>query len=200
MRFRAYIQFWHEVLRDHVAIERVTREGSYDEFIATYKRIDRNIMYGSGGRKLLSDALSNNDIASRIKIANKLLDDGADVRLGNPLIIYRRAHDHDFESEQPLLRRIIELGTDINRPLNKWGTPLIALASMFRFKGSVLIPFYDIYFAQDDLNLSVMSGPAKHSYSAYNQIQKIAKLRPELLRRADAHLITHNRPKLTDAL
>lgn len=187
MTYQEVRQFWHAVLRDHGAIERAAKKGSYQDFMAIYKRVDRNIVYG-GARSLLGDALVNPDFVARIQIAHKLLDDRADVNLQNALVRYMTTQDHDFVAEQPLLERIIQAGADINRPVGRWGTPLVALAAQFRFNESRLLPFYDVYFAQPHLDLNVVEGLPKHRLTTYEQIKKMQQLRPILVARAEARL------------
>ena len=163
------------------------RRGSVEEFEAAYDPSRKDTAYATGS--LLSLALQNPDHAARVAIANRLLDDGADVTEHDPVHVLCAHGDHDFEAEPALLKRMLDAGADVNKVLPRFGTPLEALASVMKFEDDELAPFYDVLFARPDLDLG------RESESGRTVVENIRKLPPpkrgDLMARADAHLADH---------
>jgi ankyrin repeat protein len=150
----------------------------------------RNSDASSIADELLLRSLGNNDVTARIAIASQLLDDGADPAAQykdgvNTLHVLLGGGLHDFEAEVPLLKRLLDGGADINKVIRKFGTPLETLAAQFKFSDETLAPFYDVWFARDDLDLLQTS---VHDRSVYANVQKWVQRREALVARMDAHL------------
>lgn len=185
-----------KITRDNVAIDTAAHEGNYADFMAVYSPADTQL--NLAGHSLLASALTNANIDARLAIANQLLNDSALVTgYDNPLIAYMTTNNHDFNREVPLLQRVIAGGVDLNKPVGRWETPLFALAAMFRFKETQLSPFYDVFFAQPNLDFGVICNVSKDSQ--YRAIEKISELRPNLLQRTNAYLARHNLTRPADA-
>jgi hypothetical protein len=160
---------------------------SYDDFARVYVRSDAS----SIADRLLLGSLGNNDPAARIAIATRLLDDGADPAAEysggvTTLHVLLGRGVHDFESEVPLLDRLLDGGADVNKVIRKFGTPLETLAAQFKFSDETLAPLYDVLFARDDLDLSQTS---LHDSSVYANVQKWVPIRAALAARMDEYLL-----------
>src|SRR5690349_2352237 len=110
-------------------------QGTAEEFRAAYQPGTANEALDPAGRTLLHVALGNNDPASRVAIAEALLDDGADATTLSGAERYTVLHilfgrlTHDFELEAPLLKRLLDAGADVNAVAADVGTPLQTLAA-----------------------------------------------------------------------
>ncbi|WP_426245469.1 hypothetical protein [Nocardioides sp. LHG3406-4] len=175
---------------DDSALHGAAARGSYDEFEAVYDPSEAKKDFS--GASLLGLALGNGDPAARVAIANRLLDDGADVMAhGDELHVLLGATAHDFEAEPALLRRMLDAGADVNRVVPRFGTPLETLADVFKFSDATLAPFYDVLFDRPDLDLLQQGNFDK---SVYANIQQISAKRADLLARADAYLTARGIP------
>lgn len=99
---------------------------------------------GFAGDSLLTMALGNGHLEGRVAIANRLLDDGADVTIWHPLHALVGQNRHDFAAEPPLLQRLLDLGADVNAVVPNFGAPLETAAVNFQFSDRDLTPFYDV--------------------------------------------------------
>lgn len=160
---------------------------SYDEFLSVYDAPE-GADASSIADDLLLRSLANNDVAARIAIAGRLLDDGADPAAeeggATTLHVLLGRGVHDFEAEAPLLKRLLDGGADINKVIERFGTPLETLAAQFKFSDDALAPFYDVLFARADLDLQRTS---LHDRSVYANVEKWAQLRSALIARMDQH-------------
>ena len=139
---------------DESELHRVATEGTLEEFDAVYDAALCNHTFDDDkSQTLLMLVLRHREPAIRVVLAQRLLDDGADVRKGIPLHVMGRAYDHDFEGEPPMLARMLDVGADVNLVVPRDGTPLEAFAQTFKFTDDQLAPFYDVFFARDDLDL-----------------------------------------------
>ena len=163
------------------------------EFLADY---DPSLARWAGedGSTLLMRALRNSDPASRVAIATRLLDDGADAGAAteghvNALHVLLSATAHDFTAEAPLLARLLDEGADINADSgSRWGTPLQTLSRTLKFSDESLAPFYDILFARPDLDVTTPSSVGRSvTESAHASIRR----RGDLLARCHAHTNEH---------
>ncbi|MDN3445532.1 hypothetical protein [Microbacterium sp. APC 3901] len=146
------------------------------------------------GLTLLMRALRNGDPASRVAIATRLLDDGADAGASteshvNVLHLLLSATAHDFTAEAPLLARLIDEGADINADSgSRWGTPLQTLSRTLKFSDETLAPFYDVLFARPDLDVTT---PSSVGRSVTESAQAAIRRRADLLARCHAHTKEH---------
>jgi hypothetical protein len=146
------------------------------------------------GSTLLMRALRNGDPASRVAIATRLLDDGADAGAAtksqvNALHVLLSATAHDFIAEAPLLTRLLEGGADINADSgSRWGTPLQTLSRTLKFSDEALAPFYDVLFARPELDVTT---PSRVGRSVTESAQAAIRRRADLLARCQAHTNQH---------
>lgn len=158
----------------------------YEPSLATWAEKD--------GTTLLMRALRNGDPASRVAIATRLLDDGADAGAAteshvNALHVLLSATAHDFTAETPLLARLLDAGAYINADSGKrWGTPLQTLSRTFKFSDEELAPFYDVLFARPDLDVTTASSVGR---SVTDSAQAAIDHRADLLARCQAHTSQH---------
>ena len=158
----------------------------YEPSLATWAEKD--------GMTLLMRALRNGDPASRVAIATRLLDDGADASAAtdsqvNALHVLLSATSHDFIAEAPLLARLIDEGADINADSgSQWGAPLQTLGRTFKFPDEALGPFYDVLFARPDLDVTTANSKGR---SVTESAQAAIGHRADLLARCHAHTDQH---------
>ncbi|MBT2486172.1 MULTISPECIES: hypothetical protein [unclassified Microbacterium] len=163
------------------------------EFLAAYEP-SLATWAGEDGTTLLMRALRNDDPASRVAIATRLLDDGADAGAAtesgaNALHVLLSATAHDFTAETPLLARLLDEGADINADSgSRWGTPLQTLSRTFKFSDEKLAPFYDVLFARPDLDVTT---PSRRGSSVTESAQAAIRRRADLLARCQAHTNQH---------
>lgn len=162
--------------------------GSFDEFMSEYKPADATDP--EAGERLLKRAVTNGDIAARVAIATRLLDDGADPAQAtedgaNVLHALLGARDHDFAAEAPLLERLIAGGADINKVIARFGTPLETATVDSAFTESELAPVYDVFFAQPDLDLLQTSLAGR---AVIDRLRDSFEDRTDLVARAEAYL------------
>ena len=170
--------------RDTNALYAALGRGTLEQFLAVYE--PAYVHYdGFSGTTLLELALSNGNLEGRVAIANKLLDDGADVTVGIPLHILVAGNNHDIEAEAPLLERMLELGADVNKVTRKSGTPLEAAAERFKYSDKTLTPFYDVLLARPDLDLLQ---PGLDGRPVLVNLRKWYAKRGELVERCEALL------------
>ena len=141
-----------------------------------------------GAASALRDALANPDPASRVAIASRLLDDGADATYSGEggvnlvhILFHHRAHD--IMAEAPLLQRLLDGGADINQYGRKFGPPLMVLISNTGLREAALDPFYDVLFSRGDLDFEVRADAAKPPRSMRQRIEMAEQRRPGLLHR-----------------
>lgn len=163
----------------------LAKNASIDEFDAAYTPDMAG--YEPEGTGALGGALVNTDLAARLHIAHRLLDDGANAagRDGqtNLLHIYFGTTSHDIEAEAPLLRRLIDGGADLNARHPKWGTPLLVLLRNNRLDDDDLGPFYDVIFSTPGIDFDVpASRPKEKQLTLAQRIEAWADYRPEMYR------------------
>ena len=169
--------------RDTSALHAALTRGTFADFEAVYD--SAWVSYEFEHDTLLSLALTNADSPSRVAIAHKLLDDGADVRKATPLHRFLARNEHDFVAEAPLLKRLLDAGADINEVDSKVGTPLETLAAKFKFSDATLTPFYDVILARPDLDLLQ---PGLDGRTVLVNLRKWSAKRGELVIRAEQTL------------
>ncbi|WP_145735553.1 hypothetical protein [Saccharopolyspora dendranthemae] len=139
----------------------MARSGSVDDFLALYEPSMATGWTDSSGRSLLHCVLANKDPAARVALANRVLDDGADAsalteegRTAAHVLLAQKRHDPPAEA--PLLERLFDGGADVNHVVKaeQAGTPLYALAEQFQFPDEFFAPYYDVFFARPDLDLT----------------------------------------------
>lgn len=146
------------------------------------------------GSTLLMRALRNGDPASRVAIATRLLDDGADAGAAtesqvNALHVLLSATAHDFIAEAALLARLLDEGADINADSgSRWGTPLQTLCRTLKFSDETLAPFYDVLFARPELDVTT---PSSVGRSVTESARAAIRRRADLLARCHAHTNQH---------
>lgn len=169
--------------RDTNALHAALTHGTLEDLEKVYEPAWVNYEFESG--TLLTLALMNNDTEQRVAIANRLLDDGVDVRHGSPLHVLLGSNDHDFEAEVPLLERLLDAGADVNEVIAKFGTPLESLAAKMRFSDAELRPFYDVLLARPDLDLLQ---PSVDKRTVLGNLRKMFALRGDLVTRVEQTL------------
>jgi len=172
--------------RDTDALYGALARGSLDDVLAVYRKRWVRYEYGEG-TTLLSLALRNSDLEhGRVPIAHRLLDDGVDVRRGHPLHVLLARRDKDVEREPALVQRMLDLGADVNERYEGRGdTPLLELVSVLAVAERDLLPYYDVFFARDDLDLRVHG---QVGIPVIEALRRMGEHRPEALRRAEDHL------------
>lgn len=165
---------------------------SAEEFLDRYEPWMAASWRDSFGDPLLARALANHDPVTRVDLASRLLDDGADASAqyengGTAAHMLLAQVHHNPEVEAPLLERLFDGGADVNKVVRTkaLGTPLNALVGKFKFSDEFFAPFYDVFFSRGDLDLQ---GEMMNGHSGMNILRKSAELRPELLRRAEEYL------------
>lgn len=169
-------------------IVHAAQTASFSEFLDAYDPSQANAEVK--GRSVLIGALTNTDAGARGAIANRLLDDDADaatVHDGvNALHVLLGSARLAPEHEAPLLRRLLDGGADVNAVAEDHGTPLQLLMSQFAYTDETLAPFYDVLFARDDLDLTMIGAFGKSAYA----IAVKSKRRQELRVRMERYLIS----------
>lgn len=168
--------------------------GTLDDFLAVYSPSDATA--DDLGTPLLFDALANNDLAARVAIAHRLLDDGADAGVQQAdgtttLHVLLGKGDHDFEAEPALLERLIDGGADVNASVPRFGTPLLALARQFKFSDARLTPLYDVLLARPELD---PLAPGLDDEPVLTVVRKWAAKRADLVTRLEALLVERGTP------
>lgn len=138
-------------------LQYLAKRGSVDEFLDAYGRV------GGDPTPLLVPAMSQKDSGRRIAIASRLLDDGADAsfvagedRINVLHVLFsRRRGQVDFAREAALLQRMLDGGADINLMSPRFGHPIQVLRNMDA-RDQELVPFYEVIFARDDIDLDVI--------------------------------------------
>ncbi len=165
------------------------KSGSYEDFLALYDGDAHAV--SSTGLTLLHRALGNRHLDARIAISNRLLDDGADAGAVVAPEGYSTLHilfshtSHDFAGEVWLLERLLEGGADVNANAARWGTPLQTLAGLHKYSDEELAPFYDVFFARDDLDLLT---PAGEGISTLETSRRFEEHRANLTARMEQYL------------
>lgn len=175
--------------RDTSALHAALTRGTYADFEKVYDPAWAD--YEFEHDTLLSLALTNADSPSRVAIANRLLDDGADVHEAMPLHRFLDRNGHDFAAEAPLLKRLLDAGADVNHVDSKVGTPLETLAAKFKFSDATLTPFYDVLLARPDLDLLQ---PGLDGRTVLTNLRKWSAKRGELVIRAEQTLTDRGIP------
>lgn len=170
----------------------LAQTGSMEDFLAVYDAGMASTWRDRTFGTLLECALTRSDVQSRVELATRLLDDGADASVladdgGTTAHILMARHDHIPHLEAPLLERLFDGGADANRRVGAkhLGTPLKALTRKFKFSDEFLAPFYDVFFSRDDLDLVTKDS---RGISMLETIRRSGELRPGLLRRAEEYL------------
>ncbi|MFC7359195.1 hypothetical protein [Nocardioides astragali] len=175
--------------RNTNALYAALTHGTLAELEKVYEPAWVNYEFESGTPLTL--ALTNKDTTQRVAIANRLLDDGADVRDGRPLHVLLGRNQHDFTAEAPLLERMLDAGADVNEVTAKFGTPLETIAAKFKFSDVDLTPFYDVLLARPDLDLLQQSMDGR---TVLGNLRKWAGGRGELVIRAEQILTDRGIP------
>ena len=166
----------------------VAGSGSVEEFLAEYE--SRATPDPSAAGELLLQAVGNDDIAARIGIATRLLDDGADATSAtssgaNVLHVLLGRRSQDFAAEAPLLERLVAKGADVNKVIARFGTPLETATLDSAFTEAELAPVYDLFFAQPDLDLLKTS---LYRRTVMANLRDCFEDRTDLVARAEAYL------------
>ncbi|MCD4533682.1 hypothetical protein LRP67_06270 [Nocardioides sp. cx-169] len=175
--------------RDTAELYRALTYGTVDDLNRVYEPAWVNYAYASGTPLTL--ALSNPDTSQRVAIANRLLDDGADVREGQPLHLLLGRNEHDFTGEAKLLERMLDAGADVNEVVAKFGTPLETIAAKLKFSDAILTPYYDVLLARPDLDLL---RPSLRGDTVLVNLRKMVGRRDELVVRAEQALTDRGIP------
>lgn len=143
------------------------KRDSFEEFVAQYDREKALTYRRSDGGTALMGAMANKDPLSRVRIANLLLDDGADASVVgasdniNVLhVLFGRSQEHEVEAEAVLVERLLDGGADINLQSPRFGCPVECLANMAA-SDDELAPFYEVVFSRPDLDLDAVVNAAR---------------------------------------
>ena len=133
--------------------------GTYEEFVKIFKEGDQNKI-SSSGRSLLFIALCNTNSKERYKIANFLINKGADVKIIRedgmsmffPLFSYGR---RDIIKMTILCKTLLEKGADITTIYKKEKT--VSFKELFNIGAPEMemLPLYQLIFSQPGLPLLV---------------------------------------------
>ncbi|WP_110180939.1 ankyrin repeat domain-containing protein [Nocardioides solisilvae] len=170
------------------AMSRAARHGSVEEFLACYQPRAARKWTDDHGNTLLHDALCHPDPVSRVRIAGRLLADGADASALSSggyttahLLVPRVAPAHSpghAAEEAALLATLCEGGCDVNHAHPREGTPLEALAARFKHSDEALAPYYAVLLARPDLDLLA---PSRHDRSPWESIRRWRPRRDHLV-------------------
>lgn len=159
--------------------------GTLESFLTQYQPGDVEWVSITGSTPLL-EALKNSDRQNRSDIANFLLDEGADATIQMPSgynalhVLLGRADYRNPETDLNLLVRLLDSGADINAVDKKSGTPLQCLDELTLNIGEELVvPFYDVFFSRDDLDLFKKGSFGKSTYDMVREDQEFRPLRFE---------------------
>lgn len=134
----------------------VAEKGPWEDFLSVYDPQVTPFVPVFGDRTVLFGALANQDPGLRERIANRLLDDGADPSIvaGQLTVLHvllsRRKQDP--ESTVRLLRRLVQGGADINKTDPKEGAPLW-MCWKLRMAEDEIVPMFEIFLSRPDLDL-----------------------------------------------
>ena len=133
--------------------------GTYEEFVKIFKEGDQNKI-SSSGRSLLFIALCNTNSKERYKIANFLINKGADVKIVTedgmslffPLFYHGR---RDIIKMIILCKTLLEKGADITTIYKKEKT--VSFKGLFNIgtPEMEMLPLYQLIFSQPGLPLLV---------------------------------------------
>ena len=176
--------------RDTSALFAALTRGTLDDLLAAYE--PSCVGYdGYSSGTLLTLALTNGDPSQRVAIAGRLLDDGADVTVGQPLHVLLGRGEHDADAEAILLARMLDAGADVNELHPERGTPLETVAAQFRFSDRDLAPFYDVLLARPDLD---PLGPGLGGRPVLANLRRWQAKRGDLVERVEALLVERGIP------
>lgn len=116
-----------------------------------------------GTSLLMHVLLDEKDSSVRSRLANRLLDDGADPRKSLASgygVIHALCANRglDPEKDAVLMRRLIAAGADVNARDSRDGAPLVALINRPRRNDDLLMPIYRVFLEQPDLDVDVVDG------------------------------------------
>ena len=150
---------------------------------------------GIDWKRFLPWALSNQDVAARVEIANWMLDHGADPTRVKPsekiniLHVMFGKREHDYIGEAKLLQRFLDGGADINLKAPKWNVPIRTMLDNYGLSDKELGPFYDVIFSYPGIDWDIIVGkPSGHPMSLRELVDRAAERRPDLHRRMHDYL------------
>ena len=150
---------------------------------------------GIDWKRFLPWALSNQDVAARVEIANWMLDHGADpARVNshegtNALHVMFGKREHDYIGEAKLLQRFLDGGADINLKAPKWNLPIYAIIENYGLSDKELGPFYDVIFSYPGIDWDIIVGKAfGKPVTLKEYVDLDAKQHPDLHRRMHDYL------------
>ena len=142
-----------------MTIYSATLMGTYEEFLKIFKEGDQNEISPSG-RSLLFTALCNTKSKERYKIANFLINKGADVKIitedGISLFFLLFSYGwEDIIKTTILCKTLLEKGADITTIYKKERT--VSFKTIFNTGTSEMemLPLYQLIFSQSGLPLLV---------------------------------------------
>ncbi|MGO1562379.1 MAG: SMI1/KNR4 family protein [Actinomycetaceae bacterium] len=143
---------------------RIASSGTYEEFVEVY---DPSMATATGTHNLLLGCMLHRDPGTRLRIASRLLDDGADANAvtgSGVSALHIVLSDHgnrtrDYVLDAQLLQRLLDAGADVNRSQNRHGTPLALMYAEGLMSnghaGAQAEPLWDVLFSRPDLNFDV---------------------------------------------
>ena len=143
----------------YITLYAATLLGTYEDFIEMFKEGEQ-YSKNSVGRPLLYEALCNTEPEERYKIANFLINKGADVKfitkdgasLFFPLFGYGRT---DIVKTTILCKTLLEKGADITVLYKPEKTTMFKTIFSYGANEIEMIPLYELIFAQEGLPLLV---------------------------------------------
>ena len=127
------------------------------DFFVVYKKEDAKKLFN--GKGLLFYSICNNDLDTRYKVSNFLIDESSDVTGVNEegetlLHILLSRSNHKSDETIKLCARILEGGADKYALDNKNRSAFQYLINM-KYTDDELEPLYDIWLSQPEINLNV---------------------------------------------
>ncbi|MFV0253414.1 MAG: hypothetical protein ACK5H2_08760 [Beutenbergiaceae bacterium] len=161
------------------------KRGSWEHFLSVYDPAVAPFFADDEGRTVLFAALANPDPELRERIANRLLDDGADPSIAaeggwlTVLHVLLTQPHLDPASTTRLLRRLIAGGADINQADRAGRVPLWMCWTL-TMDESDIAPMFQLLLSRTDLDLE---RPAVCAQTLRQQILASRDPRRQVLRR-----------------
>ncbi|WP_162799280.1 hypothetical protein [Nocardioides sp. 616] len=180
--------------RRGTAMSTAARYRSVEDFLACYRPSAAARWVDPRGETLLHHALCNSERATRLRIAELLLSDGADAAAlsaggySTAHLLVARVRPEHAGDEAPLLAALFDRGCDVNHAHPREGVALEALAARFQFSDQDLAPYYAVFLARPDLDLLT---PTTYGRSTLETIRRWRIKRAHLVELLEERLHIH---------
>ena len=168
-----------------------TRKMTYGEFIAKYPTRPGSVDHETL-QLILNASLTNQDIPSRIALAELFLEWGADPtevsrQQGNILHSFA-THVKDPAAEAPLLKRLLDMGADPNQHAPHYGWPLEIFLTKPKLNEQLLKPVYDVWFTHPHLDFLTRLPDGE---SQWDKVWRSSPMNPGLMERIKRYITEH---------